>query len=65
MWRKLARVVLALENAVCLPHLGSATIETRTAMGLLAAQNALAVLAGQEPPTPVPPPALSAAAQQG
>jgi glyoxylate reductase len=38
---------------VLLPHLGSATIETRTAMGVLAARNALAVLAGQAPPTPV------------
>ena len=41
------------DNAVLVPHLGSATIETRTAMGVLAAQNAVAVLGGQEPPTPV------------
>jgi glyoxylate reductase len=45
--------LLELENVVLLPHLGSATIETRTAMGVLAARNALAVLAGQAPPTPV------------
>ena len=45
--------LLELENAVLIPHLGSATIETRTAMGVLAAQNAVAVLGGQEPPTPV------------
>jgi len=45
--------LLDLENVVLLPHLGSATIETRTAMGMLAADNALAVLAGEPPPTPV------------
>jgi glyoxylate reductase len=45
--------LLELENVVLLPHLGSATIETRTAMGVLAARNAIAVLAGSEPPTPV------------
>ena len=32
--------LLELENVVVLPHLGSATIETRTAMGVLAARNA-------------------------
>jgi glyoxylate reductase len=42
-----------LENVVLIPHLGSATIETRTAMGVLAAQNAVAVLAGKDPPTPI------------
>jgi len=45
--------LLELENAVLLPHLGSATIETRTAMGVLAAENVLAVLGGREPLTPV------------
>jgi glyoxylate reductase len=45
--------LLELDNVVLLPHLGSATIETRTAMAELAARNVLAVLAGEEPPTPV------------
>ena len=45
--------LLGLENVVLLPHLGSATIETRTAMGLLAARNAVALLAGEPPLTPV------------
>jgi glyoxylate reductase len=40
----------ALENAVIVPHLGSATIGTRTKMGMLAAQNLLAACAGQRPP---------------
>ncbi|MGN6378458.1 MAG: 2-hydroxyacid dehydrogenase [Gaiellales bacterium] len=51
--------LLGLENAVLLPHLGSATVETRTAMGVLAARNALAVLAGEPPLTPIPLPAVA------
>lgn len=47
--------LLALDNVVLLPHLGSATVETRTAMAMLAAQNVLAVLAGRDPVTPVTP----------
>jgi glyoxylate reductase len=43
----------AFENVILAPHLGSATRETRTAMAELAARNALAVLAGEEPLTPV------------
>jgi glyoxylate reductase len=46
--------LMTLENVVLAPHLGSATSETRAAMGDLAARNALAVLAGQAPLTPVP-----------
>ncbi len=42
-----------LENVVLLPHVGSATIEARTAMSVLAARNALAVLGGGSPLTPV------------
>jgi glyoxylate reductase len=42
-----------LENVVLAPHLGSATVETRTAMADLAARNVLAVLAGEAPLTPV------------
>ncbi len=40
---------LALENVVLLPHLGSATVETRDAMGFLALDGIDAVLAGREP----------------
>lgn len=40
-------------DAVLLPHVGSATVETRAAMAELAARNAVAVLTGAEPPTPV------------
>ncbi len=45
--------LLELDNVVILPHLGSATIETRTAMAELAARNALAVLAGERPESPI------------
>jgi lactate dehydrogenase-like 2-hydroxyacid dehydrogenase len=45
--------LLALENVVLLPHLGSATIETRTAMGMQAAANLDAFFAGAEPPNRV------------
>ncbi len=46
--------LLAVENVVLAPHLGSATTETRTAMADLAVRNVLAVLAGQPALTPVP-----------
>ena len=42
--------LLALENAVLLPHLGSATVETRIAMGQRAVDNLEAFLRGDPPP---------------
>jgi glyoxylate reductase len=45
--------LLGLDNVLLVPHLGSATTETRTAMADLAAENVLAVLAGRAPLTPV------------
>jgi glyoxylate reductase len=45
--------LLALDNVLLVPHLASATTETRTAMADLAADNVLAVLAGRPPLTPV------------
>ncbi|STX07467.1 2-hydroxyacid dehydrogenase [Kocuria rosea] len=45
--------LLELDNVVLVPHLGSATVETRTAMAVLAADNVLAVLGGHRPPTPI------------
>ncbi len=45
--------LFALENVLLIPHLASATTETRTAMADLAASNALAVVSGQPPLTPV------------
>jgi lactate dehydrogenase-like 2-hydroxyacid dehydrogenase len=45
--------LLGLDNVVLVPHLGSATTETRTAMASLAADNVLAVLSGRPALTPV------------
>ncbi|MDI7774223.1 D-glycerate dehydrogenase [Asticcacaulis sp. EMRT-3] len=39
--------LLKLENAVLLPHLGSATVETREAMGMRAAENIALYFAGK------------------
>jgi lactate dehydrogenase-like 2-hydroxyacid dehydrogenase len=42
-----------LENAVLLPHLGSATLEARTAMGMQMADNLDGFFAGRTPPNRV------------
>jgi glyoxylate reductase len=45
--------LLPLENVLLIPHLGSGTVETRTAMADLAVDNVVAVLSGKPPLTPV------------
>jgi len=45
--------LLGLENVMLIPHIASATTETRTAMADLAVSNVLAVLHGRPPLTPV------------
>ncbi|OXM42374.1 2-hydroxyacid dehydrogenase [Amycolatopsis alba] len=47
--------LLDRENVVLTPHLGSATVETRTAMAVLAAENVASVLTGGKPLTEVRP----------
>jgi lactate dehydrogenase-like 2-hydroxyacid dehydrogenase len=47
-----------LENIVLLPHIGSASIETRTNMAVTAARNCIAALRGKRPPHLVNPEAL-------
>lgn len=42
-----------LKNVVLLPHIGSATVEARNKMSLLAAKNVIAVLSGKRAITPV------------
>lgn len=42
--------LLRLPNAVLLPHMGSASLETRTAMAELATRNVVAALRGETPP---------------
>ncbi len=50
--------LLKLENIVIVPHIGSASIKTRTRMCTMAADNTAAVLSGQRPPNPVNPEVL-------
>ena len=45
--------LVKLPNTVLVPHIGSATRATRDAMATLCADNVIAVLSGEEPPTPV------------
>lgn len=45
--------LLTLENVLLLPHIASATTETRTAMADLAVANVLSVFSGRPPLTPV------------
>jgi lactate dehydrogenase-like 2-hydroxyacid dehydrogenase len=52
---KLNPEYISLKNTFLLPHIGSATIETRTAMGMLALDNVDAVLNGRPAPTLVKP----------
>ncbi len=52
---ELAPGLRELENVVLAPHLGSATIGTRTKMGMIAVDNLLAVCGGRRPPNCVNP----------
>ncbi len=42
--------LLECSNAVLVPHIGSASVETRTRMSVMAAENAVAALTGRRPP---------------
>ena len=50
--------LLGLDNVVIIPHLGSATVDTRNAMGMLAVTNVFAALDGERPPTLLNPEAM-------
>jgi glyoxylate reductase len=50
--------LLGLDNVTVVPHLGTATLETRVAMGMTAAANLLAALEGGRPPNLLNPDAL-------
>jgi glyoxylate reductase len=43
--------LLDLDAVTLVPHLGSATVQTRAAMGLLAVRNLLTGLHGERPPS--------------
>ncbi|KYH36886.1 MAG: glyoxylate reductase [Candidatus Bathyarchaeota archaeon B23] len=47
--------LLELDNVVLTPHIGSASIETRKKMAMMAAENLVSVLRGEEPPNLVNP----------
>jgi glyoxylate reductase len=50
--------LLALKNAVMTPHIGSASVETRTKMAVMAAENMAALFSGQRPPNALNPEAV-------
>mmetsp|Transcript_23469 Transcript_23469/g.41255 ORF Transcript_23469/g.41255 Transcript_23469/m.41255 type:complete len:264 (+) Transcript_23469:2438-3229(+) len=50
---KVSEALLALDNVTLLPHLGTAALEVRTAMGLMAVDNLRAFFAGEAVPNPV------------
>jgi glyoxylate reductase len=50
--------LLELDNVTVVPHLGTATFETRVAMGMTAAGNLLAALEGRRPPNLLNPEAM-------
>lgn len=49
----LAEGLTSLDNVILTPHTASASLETRSAMARIAAENIIAVLEGGEPTTPV------------
>ena len=56
---KLSPGLSKLENVVLLPHIGSATADTRGQMAVVAAKNAVAILKGKKPPNIINPEVLN------
>ena len=56
---KCERALLSMKNVVLAPHTASGSIETRTKMAMMAAQNCVAGLTGQRPPNIVNPEILA------
>ncbi len=50
---RVPEALIALENVVLLPHLGTAALEVREAMGFMAVENARAIAEGRTSPNPV------------
>ena len=55
---KVHPALIAMNNVTLLPHIGSATVETRLRMAALASENLLAALSGERPPNLVNPEVL-------
>lgn len=53
------RALMGMKNVVLAPHIASASVETRTKMAVMAAQNLIAGLSGQRPPNLVNPEVLT------
>jgi len=51
--------LLGLKNVVLAPHIGSASVETRTKMSVMAAENAVALFEGRRPPNVLNPEVLA------
>ena len=45
--------LIALENVTLLPHLGTAALDVRVSMGMMAVENLRAFFAGETPPNTV------------
>jgi glyoxylate reductase len=50
---RIPKKLLRFKNVVLLPHIGSASVETRVRMGLIVAENLKAFFEGRTPPHPV------------
>jgi glyoxylate reductase len=51
--------LMELKNVVLAPHIGSASVETRTKMAVMAAENAVALFEGRRPPNVLNPEVLT------
>jgi len=51
---EITKGMIDLDNLILLPHIGSASTDTRNRMALLVADNVLEALAGKQPRTLVP-----------
>lgn len=56
---KVERGLLRLQNVVLAPHIASASMETRTKMACMAAENCVDAVSGRRPPNPVNPEVLN------
>jgi phosphoglycerate dehydrogenase-like enzyme len=56
---KVHPALLGMSNVVLMPHVGSATAETRLRMAVMAADNMLAALNGKRPPNLANPEVMS------
>jgi len=55
---KVHPALLSRRDVILVPHIGSATIDTRTRMAVMAANNAIAIFDGRRPPNPLNPEVL-------